>query len=675
MTISITKSSRIVALAVGASLVLAVAFGSFAAPAQALTQSEATTIIQILGLTGSQAAAIQALVSGGSSTTSLCTFTGPLTIGATGAQVTCLQENLISMGFSIPAGATRYFGTQTRAAVAAWQASKNIVPPVGYFGPISQGAWATMVPGTPGTPGTPSTPSGLSGGAGSISDVDYITSLNNEEVGEGANDVEVAGLNIEADDGSDIELTAVNLNFSPGAGVGTNDLDEYIDEVTIWVEGKKVATVDASDFEDDQNFDRTISLSSGGIIRAGDTGDLVVAVSALSSIDSADAGDTWNLEFESVRFRDAQGASITDSATGDINDATGRNFTVDTFATANNVELKAQSSDDTPEGVVNVDDTNDTDGVVLARFTLEAEGGDIRVRDFPITFATSTGGTANGLDDIASTVYLSVDGVEYSEQASAAVYGVAGATVTFDDVDVTIDEGDKVNVIVSADINDTQAGSFLDGDALTASFSASNRNIIDADDESGEALAAGDKTGTATGEAIAFFDVGIIATFVSATETLTPGADGTADDDTVTMKLVFDVEAFDGTVYVSNLGTSTDLGDGDVTAIDVDDGGIVYRYEIDGTATTALLAHVVSKSDTSGTVADDGVDEYTFEDGEKARLTLTITRSNAATHTLSDGFHDMQLVAIGFSTTIDDDTMSVYEFDLDDFKTDPIFAN
>src|SRR3989338_6400549 len=195
MTISITKSSRIVALAVGAGLVLAVAFGGFVAPAYALTQAEATTIIQVLGLTGSQAAAIQALVSGGSSTTSLCTFTGPLTIGATGPQVTCLQENLISMGFSIPAGATGYFGTQTRAAVAAWQASKNIVPPVGYFGPISQTAWASAGTGPP-----------RSGGAGSINDADSVSGLNNEQVGEGAEDVEVAGLDLEADSGSDIEL-------------------------------------------------------------------------------------------------------------------------------------------------------------------------------------------------------------------------------------------------------------------------------------------------------------------------------------------------------------------------------------------------------------------------------------------------------------------------------------
>src|SRR3990167_4759438 len=583
MTISITKSSRIVALAVGAGLVLAVAFGGMVTPAYALTQAEATTIIQILGLTGSQAAAIQALVTGGGSA-GACTFTGSLTIGATGSQVTCLQQNLISMGFSIPAGATGYFGTQTRAAVAAWQASKNIVPPVGYFGPISQQAWASLIaPGTPGTPGTPSTPTTLQGGAGSINDADYVSGLNNEQVGEGAEDVEVAGLDLEADSGSDIELTAVNLNFSPGSGVGTKDLDEYADEVSVWVNGKEVARVDASDFRDDQNFDRTISLDAGGIIEAGETGDLTIAVSGINNLDSTDATDVWNIEFENVRFRDAQGASVTDSATGDINDATGRNFTFDTFATANDVELKAASSDDTPKGVVNIHSTSNTDGVELFRFTLEAEGGDIRVRDIPINFATSSGGTATTLAHIASTVYINVDGTEWSEAGSAAVVGTSGATVTFDDVDVTIDEGDKVTVIVKADINDTDAN-LVEGDALTASFSTSNRAVLDAEDETGEPLT-------------------------------------------------------------------------------------------DGTATTTLLSTAVSKVDQSGTVADDGVDEYTFEDGESARITLTVTRSNATVDTASDGYHSLHLVGIGFSTTQDDDTMSLYEFDLDDYDTDPIFAN
>ena len=673
MTISIIKSSRIVALAVGTLLVLAVAFGGMASSAQALTQAEATTIIQILGLTGSQAAAIQALVSGSSSTTSLCTFTRNLTIGATGSDVTCLQENLINLGFSIPAGATGYFGTQTRAAVAAWQASKNVSPPVGYFGPISQGAWATM--GTPGTPGTPSTPSGLSGGAGSISDADYISNLNNEQVGEGSNDVEVAGLELEADDGSDIELTAVNLNFSPGAGVGSNDFDEYADEVSVWVDGKEVARVDADMFRDDQNFDRTISLSPGGIIRAGKTGDLVVAVSGVNNIDSADAGDTWNLEFENVRFRDAQGASITDSATGDINDATGRNFTVDTFATANDVELKATSKDNTPEGVINVHASDDTDGVELLRFTLEAEGGDIRIQDFPINFATST----NNVDAdqtlalIASSVYLKIGSEEWSENGSAAVQGLAGATVTFDDVDYDIDEGDKVTVIVSADINDIDAGTFDEGDQLTASFTADNRGVLTAEDQSGEDLVAGDKTGTGLGQAVAFYDVGIMVSLVSTSREVTSDADA-ANTDTGTFTIVFNVEAFDGTVYVSDNTAPTTTTDV-YTAIDETE----YRLTIGGVATALAtsISDAISYT-TSGGASDSTNGNIQLEDGESTEISLIVSRTNTATN--PGGIVQLLLQSIAWDTvdnTYANNTNAYnnFRFDLEDYKTSPMSLN
>ncbi len=56
---------------------------------------------------------------------STCTITDTLTIGASGTAVTCLQQYLIANGFSIPAGATGYFGTQTQSAVAAWQDTHN----------------------------------------------------------------------------------------------------------------------------------------------------------------------------------------------------------------------------------------------------------------------------------------------------------------------------------------------------------------------------------------------------------------------------------------------------------------------------------------------------------------------------------------------------------------------
>ncbi len=80
-------------------------------------------------------------------TTATATFSRDLTIGSTGADVTALQNWLISKGHAIPAGATGYFGAQTKAALAAYQASAGITPAAGYFGPITRAKIA--VPVTP----------------------------------------------------------------------------------------------------------------------------------------------------------------------------------------------------------------------------------------------------------------------------------------------------------------------------------------------------------------------------------------------------------------------------------------------------------------------------------------------------------------------------------------------
>lgn len=62
-------------------------------------------------------------------------FSSNLDVGASGADVSSLQNWLIKKGYSIPAGATGFYGGQTKAAVAAYQAANGISPAVGYFGP------------------------------------------------------------------------------------------------------------------------------------------------------------------------------------------------------------------------------------------------------------------------------------------------------------------------------------------------------------------------------------------------------------------------------------------------------------------------------------------------------------------------------------------------------------
>ncbi|GEM_PF-2293748 len=85
------------------------------------------------------------------------TFTSNLTVGSTGAQVTALQQILASKGF-LTVAPTGYFGSLTKAAVAAWQASVGL-PSTGFFGPMSRaaigGSVTTTTTTTTNTPGCP----------------------------------------------------------------------------------------------------------------------------------------------------------------------------------------------------------------------------------------------------------------------------------------------------------------------------------------------------------------------------------------------------------------------------------------------------------------------------------------------------------------------------------------
>ena len=66
------------------------------------------------------------------------TFTRNLTVTSTGADVTALQTWLIGKGYTIPAGATGYFGSQTQAAVKAFQVKAGIINPgTGFVGPLT----------------------------------------------------------------------------------------------------------------------------------------------------------------------------------------------------------------------------------------------------------------------------------------------------------------------------------------------------------------------------------------------------------------------------------------------------------------------------------------------------------------------------------------------------------
>ena len=65
-------------------------------------------------------------------------FAHNLTLGMRGGDVSALQQFLIAGGFLKNTAPTGYFGPLTKSALGAWQASVDISPAAGFFGPISR---------------------------------------------------------------------------------------------------------------------------------------------------------------------------------------------------------------------------------------------------------------------------------------------------------------------------------------------------------------------------------------------------------------------------------------------------------------------------------------------------------------------------------------------------------
>lgn len=567
--------------------------------------------------------------------------------GSTGMYVSNMQSALNACaGASLSTDGK--FGPMTKAGVMAFQSSHSLTAD-GKVGPMTKAAInAACGSSTPSTGGSTT----LSGGAGSVSEYKLLTSpTNNREVGEDDADVKVMGISVEADDSSDLNVTAMKVVLgSVPSSPASDNFEDYADELTIWYGSTQVASADASDFNDDNNYSKTLSFNKDAVIKAGEVGKFYIAISGVNNLDSDDIGEDWTVDVTSVRWVDAQNAVISDDTSSDF---TARTFSFESFATANDVELKFMSSTDTPDAqTVEADDNGTTDNVVLLKGKIKAIGGDIEIKELPIS--VDAAGTGD-ISEIASAFTLKIDGDEIQSLESDECDSpscTASETYTFDDVDFTVDSGDTVEFEILADINEVDDIVVGEGDSLTASVSGTDVDNIQAEDETGEDLGTSEKTGSSIGEAQSFRTEGISLTFISATESVTAGTSTT--DDTGTFKIKFKVSAFGDTVYVPNVAS--------------DAGTNAVNFDVDATGYNAVTGVIVDDSDSN--LSSGG--NFDIEDGDSENFTLTVSVDN------NGGTADLYravLSNVRWNTTDSASTFTDYTFNLDDFKTDYISLN
>ncbi len=607
-------------------------------------------------------------------------FNTNLTVGSTGADVSALQSWLISKGFAIPsissgAASTGYFGAQTKSAVVAYQTSVGL-PATGFVGPLTRGILnGTSVPSTPvasscpvgykceALPGTtaPATPStgALAGTDGYISDVNELSQYSNEDVGEGEENIKVAGFEVEASNDGDIALKSTKISFTITNASGSDNLDDYVDSVKVLMGSKEIGSADAGDFSEGSSgvWTKTITLS-GSTVKADETEKFYVTVDAAGSFDSGDIdSESAVIDVENIRFEDGSGVVTTE----DGYELDGMDVALDfvSFSSAADTELKFSKDSSSPTEVVVADDTDNTDDVKLLVGKIQVKGtSDVLVDELPVVFTTVGGSTVAAVTGSAT---LEINGEKYSESVSiAALTG----TTTFDNLDITLDAGKTYTFTVYADINNIDGSTLSEGDTIKAEITASAADDADVENEEGDQLSDSEKTGTVLGDELAIYSEGINVTLKSVTASVS--ADGTNTyNDTGNFTITYTVKSFGDTVYLSDTGTAT-------TSTSIPDttlasGGNRFLLDIGGTATTSAVTTGVSFTK-SGGAEDSDNGNIELADGESADITLTVARTNTAVYA-NGGLMKVLLKAVLWNSDDNASTFNVYDFDLEDYDT------
>lgn len=641
-----TLTNKVVAKLAVAFVATSMMFFSVA-PAQAQTVAELQALIDSLM---AQINSLSSQISGGSSST-VCPYTWSrsLSSGSTGADVMALQKFLngsadtqvAAAGAAGSAGMeTSYYGPATAAAVSNFQVKYRteilspvgLVNPTGYFGPSTMAKANSLCVTSTGTGSTGTGSDALQGGAGYIDEAKFISSLNNEEVGEGTDDVEVMGLGV-VPENSDIALTAVKVTFDISKGTNKNNssrLNKFADDVSLWLDGEEIARADARDFTKSSTgvYYNTFSLSSGAVIRDGDMGDLVVAVSGLSNLDSNDAGEEWGVTIDSVRFKDAQGATIQDT-TADM--GIYRIFSFVSFATATDLGLRVRSGDTAinTARTIEVSATARTNEVEILSFEVEAEGGSDLNLDELVVIASTTNTT---IDKVVSTAYLYMDGKKVgSENITTST-----STITFDDLDLDLEAGEKYDFVVKVDFLKA-VSPFVSGTEINARVDSSDvKNTWVVEDEKGDNVVLTDRSGSATADAHTLVTAGVNIALGNTSAVEIVDANNTAGNyGKFTMEVK--VTSIGDTIYVLETAASSTVA--------VNTHGLSYVFE----DTAGKQINIASSTSGSFALKSGGTVDGTsirIDEGQTATFEFVGTYDPTAAGQLR-----ARIVGVGFGTT------------------------
>jgi peptidoglycan hydrolase-like protein with peptidoglycan-binding domain len=631
MTSTTTNTISKVAAIVAASGLVALSFVA-AIPAHAQTATTTTTTTMSASQVASlqaQIASLQAQLSSaqGTPAASSMTFTRSLKVGSKGADVTALQTWLIAKGYAIPAGATGYFGAQTKAAVAAYQSANGITPAVGYFGPktmaavnaaggtttTTTGTTTTTTTTTGGT--TTTTPVALSGGAGSIDNFKIVGALTTSF--NAADTEQVYGVEFKANPASDLMVNRMDFDVWQTSVAGSPRPWNFFQTATLMRAGNPtpIATVDATNplnWSQDGTTNGTqiyrIRFAPlTDVVKAGTTADYYLSFTTQGAISSTNAGGTYTLQLVSQGVRAADALGIQQYSSTGVTAAT---FTVTN--TTQGSAVVSLGSDNPQTSTVQGNASAVTTGVTLLTFTIQAKASNLTLYTLPVVLNTSTTSPST----MVRTLRLYSAGKLLDTESVLSTIG-SSQTITFNNINLAIPLGTTASFQVQADINKLDGVNFVEG--MTASTSVTS-TTFDIENGSSNTVTI---TGAATGNTITFRSLGLGTDAVPTTSAVAQTVSNNASTQTGTFNFTFNATAFGQDIYIS----STSNG---YTPASV--------FKSDGT-TAAATTTLTSTADRSA------LGNYVIHAGQTKSITVSFVKA------AGNAFYYAKLQTLLFGTT------------------------
>ena len=461
-----------------------------------LTEKKEYLIINIIMQKFFKTAIVASAILAFGATVGAAAFNTNLTVGSTGADVSALQSFLISKGFAIPAissgaAAPGYFGSQTKSAVVAYQASVNL-PNTGFVGPLTRGILngagvavtpaaitcpvgytCTANPGTVVVPVTPVGPIVMDGTDGSLSVTtsSFVSTGATLKKGETK---DVVAVKLQATSGS-VSVTRVDAHFSVRPWL-------FFSQVTLKDSSGKVIATKAITGPSDST---EITVGSDYLIRfdginysvnTASNPDLVVGVTVLAATDKITNGMTVYAGIPSGAIRTVNGKGYTDSI-GGANAFTGTSvpsgagqtsFTLSSTGSVADISTRISPTSSATQVTVPVSATNATNNVALGWFSLKSANNSSTVNSLNVQVTATVGSSAA----INETTVLSNVRLMIGSQSYGALSFSDTGLATFTNLSVPLTQDLWTDVKVVADVvatsTDVTVSSLLDASTINA---------------------------------------------------------------------------------------------------------------------------------------------------------------------------------------------------------------